>query len=237
MTDRIGKWPAWIDSYDGPSRMARVRIDGLTDGSTTLPNAVIAYAIGDRAIAPNSKDQTEILVLPGDPVWVEFERGDERFPIVTHYRLPRDGSPVDWLRRHQKNIEETADEDYILNAHNLTIKVSGKVKWEVGGDVEEVIGGKQKTSVTGAMESSAATSKHTAATHALNANTTIAGSISNIAGAGGGIGMTMNGGNYTLNNMTVAYIGCTITSDGKVIDHRHTHGGVQTGSGNTAVPN
>lgn len=212
---RAGKWPGWIDSYDGASRTARVRIDGLTEGSPVLPVAVFEYPIGDRADASDSKDHTEIRILPNDPVWIEFECGDERFPIVTGSRLKREGNPTNWRRWRHANIEMTADNVMRLNAKRL--------EFVVEEDWVTTVGGKQTTDVTGAMESTAATSKHTAATHLLTANTTIAGAMSNVAGAGGGIGMTMNGGTFQYLNMTITYTGCSITSNGKKIDHTHTH--------------
>lgn len=53
--------------------------------------------------------------------------------------------------------------------------------------------------------------------------------LNGMAGYGGSIGTTMQGNfNHTAG---------TITSLGKRIDGTHTHGGVQPGGGNTAVPN
>lgn len=108
-------WPGIVASYDGTKRTARVRIPGVTDGSDTLPEAVFCNPLGDRA------DVTEIRVDPGDLVWLMFEGGDPRFPIITGYRTPRAGNPVDWRRWRHANIELTADGELVLNATTVRI--------------------------------------------------------------------------------------------------------------------
>ena len=161
-----GKWPAEVVSYDAAARTARVSIPNVTDGSSEMPEAVFEYPIGDRADASDSKDHTEIRVLAGDAVWVEFECGDPRFPIITGFRLKRAGNPVDWRRWRHANIEMTADNELIINA--------AKVTWNVTGDVTENIGGNHTTDVGGSSDSTAATSTHQSATHMITAQTSIA---------------------------------------------------------------
>lgn len=225
-----GLLPGWVDSYDGPSRTCRVRIEGLTDGSETLPVAVFNNPIGDRASDADAKSHTEIYIKPNDPVWLMFEGGDPRFPIIMGYRTPRAGNPVDWRRWKHANIEMTADNELIINAAKVTWNVSGDVIEHVGGNVTTDIGGAQKTDVAGAMESTAATSKHRAATHRLDSQTTIAGGITTTAGVGGiaGNGITMVG--------PLEIVGGTVTHDGVNIGKTHKHGGVTIGSANTGNP-
>ena len=110
-----GLWPGVVDSYNATKRTCRVRIPGVTDGSDTLPEAVFSNPLGDRA------DLTEIRILAGDPVWLMFECGDARFPIITGYRTPREGNPTEWRRWAHANIELTADGTMILNATTLQI--------------------------------------------------------------------------------------------------------------------
>jgi hypothetical protein len=190
----VGKWPGEVASYDAAARTCRVRIPGVTDGSNVLPEAVFEYPIGDRADAANAKDRTEIRVLAGDLVWLEFECGDPRFPIITGYRTKRAGNPTNWRRWHHANVEMTADGDMVFNAQNVIFNVTGNETRNVGGA--------STTTVGGAMSTKAATSTHEAATHKLTAQTTLAGSLS--AGAGpGGAGMALTGGALTHNGVNV----------------------------------
>jgi hypothetical protein len=238
-----GKWPGVVAEYDAPARMFRVRVDGVTDGSNVLPHAEVEYPIGDRAHASDSKDHTELRVLVGDMVWVEFMGGDPRFPIITGHRLKRAGNPVGWRRWRHANIEMTADGDMVFNAGRVIWNVDGDVIEHIGGDRTTDIAGKEQTDVTGQQISTAATSRHTSTTHLLIANTTISGSINTIAGPGGAVGMTirgpvrMEGSTYEIVNMTVTYSGSTITSNGKKIDHTHTHNENNNAGGPSQPPN
>lgn len=108
-------WPGVVASYDPVARTCMVRIPGITDGSQDLPEAVFNNALGDRA------GDTEIRILAGDAVWLSFEGGDPRFPVIMGYRTPRAGNPVDWRRWRHANIELTADGQMILNAQTLVI--------------------------------------------------------------------------------------------------------------------
>lgn len=213
-----GLLPGEVDSYDPDARTCRVRIPGITDGSSALPVAVFSNPIGDRADHADAKSHTEIRILPGDAVWLMFEAGDPRFPIIMGYRTKREGNPVDWRRWRHANIEMTADNKLVFNA--------AEVVWNVSGNVTENIGGNHKTDVGGSMESTAATSKHEAETHQLNAQTQIAGAITTMAGAGGS-GVTMQG--------SVSFEGGTVTHDGKDIGKNHKHGGVAAGSAQSGV--
>lgn len=103
MSGLSGKWPAIVRELDRASRQYRVEIPGLTDGAEVLPLAQIAYPIGDKS------EHTEIRVLPGDRVWVEFERGDARYPLITAWRTKQDGNVVNFRRFHHENIETDAD--------------------------------------------------------------------------------------------------------------------------------
>ena len=44
-----GLLPGEVESYDPVARTCRVRIPGITDGSSILPEAIIMAPIGDRA--------------------------------------------------------------------------------------------------------------------------------------------------------------------------------------------
>lgn len=103
MNDLPNLCPGEVVSYDPVKRTCRVSIPGITDGSRTLPEAVFMNPLGDRA------SDTEIRILPGDRVWLMFECGDPRFPIIAGYRTPRAGNQAGTRRWHHANIEMTAD--------------------------------------------------------------------------------------------------------------------------------
>lgn len=116
-----GRWPAVVREYDGARRLCRIDIPGITDGAETLPNAEIEYPIGDKTRGDLA---TEIEILPGDAVWVSFIGGDPRYPIITGWRLPREGNDVDWRRWHHKNIELAADETIKIKVGGSTITIT-----------------------------------------------------------------------------------------------------------------
>lgn len=116
-----GKWPAIVKSVDRARREVRVEIPGLTDGAGVFPLAQIAYQLGDRSEA------TEIRVLAGDRVWVEFEQGDPRYPIITHYRARNTSNEPDTRRIVHDKHERIADVSDIHDAAERdTLRESGR---------------------------------------------------------------------------------------------------------------
>jgi hypothetical protein len=113
-----GRYPAFVDSYDGLSRTCRVRIPGITDGGDVMPVAEIEYPIGNRS---KGLHETEIEILKGDSVWVAFIGGDPRYPVITGYRNPGAGNSVEWRRFHHANIEMTADGTFRINADKFEL--------------------------------------------------------------------------------------------------------------------
>lgn len=152
------RWPGEVVSYDAARRTCRVRIPGITDGSTEFPEATIEQAIGDKS------EHTEIRILPGDRVWLCFECGDSRFPIVTGFRAKETGNETAWRRWHHANIELTADGVFRINA--TAVEINGATT--------------------------------------INGDTALFG---------------------------------TLTNNDVDVGSTHTHGGIVSGSGNTATPN
>jgi phage baseplate assembly protein gpV len=139
-------WPGEVESYDAAARTCKVRIPGITDGSSDLPEAVFNNALGDRA------SDTEVRILAGDLVWLMFEGGDPRYPIIMGYRTPRAGNPTDWRRWRHANIEFTADGVFKINA----------ASFEVNADTTTI---NSPTTVNGAT--------------GINGDTTVTGGLSN----------------------------------------------------------
>lgn len=102
--------PGFVESYDPGTRLCRVRIPGVTDGSELMPEAMLSYPIGDKS------EHTEIRVLPGDRVWLDFVNGDPRFPIITGFRPKETDNAIAWRRFHHQNIELQADQVILVEA-------------------------------------------------------------------------------------------------------------------------
>lgn len=196
------KYPAIVKSYDPVTRLAQVKIAPFDDGADTLLDAELCYPLGD-------KSNTAIEILENDPVWVEFEAGDPRYPIIVGNRNKRTGND-DLTRRyhHHGNFEILAD--------NI-IKIKGNVKVIIESETVEVIA----TTVN-------VTASNTNITSLVNitGNTSITGNLS-VAGAisgTGGSGATIAG------NVTVS--SGDVVADGKSLK-THTHPYTDDGNGMT----
>jgi phage baseplate assembly protein gpV len=229
-----GKWPGEVASYDGDARICRVRINGITDGSTDLPEAVFCNPLGDRA------SDTEIRILVNDPVWIEFEAGDPRFPIIVGYRTPRKGNPTEWRRWRHANMELTADGQMRLISGVATVMQAGQSISLSAGD--QITLGAPKINLNGASEVNVAAPKIN-----LNGGTEINLTAPNIKtnGSIGGSGATMNftaTTSMTIDTPSLVILANTattgtLTNNGKNVGSTHTHGGVLFGGASTAVPN
>lgn len=118
-----GKYPATVKSYNKSRRTCRIEIPGLTDGGDVLPEAEIHYPIGDKS--KTGANSTEIEILPGDTVWIEFIGGDVRYPLITGYRNPQSGNSIDWRRFHHANIEMLANGTIRLAVGDSEIVITG----------------------------------------------------------------------------------------------------------------
>ena len=132
----MSKKAAVVDSVDRARREVRVIIPSLTDGADTPLLAELEYPLGDRS------EQTEIRILPGDRVWVEFQDGDPRYPIITGFRTKHVENEPDTRRWVHDNIESIADLLYRIQAGQRIEAAVGPTKIEVtDGEIKLTAGG------------------------------------------------------------------------------------------------
>lgn len=148
------KHPGFIRQVDRDRREVRVEIPPFTDGASELPIAEIEYPIGD-----DSRD-TEIRLVEGREVWIEFIAGDPRRPLITGFRNPNKGNVVGMRRWNHDNFEINADQVFTVNA---------------GAKIALVVGG---ASITITPESIA----QIAAALSIKAVTTIEGAVTQTGG-------------------------------------------------------
>lgn len=107
--------PGFVVSFDQSTKLARVRFPGSGDGEN--PIAMLCYPIGDKS------EHTDIRILAGDRVWLDFVNGDPRFPIIIGYRPKETDNAVDWRRMHHRNMAFTADVDMRIEATDGTVLI------------------------------------------------------------------------------------------------------------------
>lgn len=156
-----GLFPAKVVSYDGPSRLCLVEIDGISTGADQHLEAEIMYSLGDKS------HNTEIEILAGDLLWVQFHGGDPRYPIIVGYRTLNEDASVGKRRWHHLNIEIEADDkaevivgdtkitsvpdSITMTIGNAMIKAEdGKITLKVGSN--EVFVNDVKMETTGIIE-------------------------------------------------------------------------------------
>lgn len=200
------KYPAVVMSYDANTRLAKIKLEPLDDGADTQLEAELCYPLGD-------KSNTAIEILENDPVWVEFEQGDPRYPIIVGNRNKRTGND-DLTRRyhHHGNFEILAD--------NI-IKIKGNVKVIIESETVEVIATTVNVTASNTnINSVVAITGNTS----ITGNLTVAGAISGTGGSGASIA-----GNVTVSNGDIEADGISLKT--------HTHPYTDNGSPmTTGVP-
>lgn len=217
----IGLMPAEVDSIDREKRIARVRIPGLTDGATELPEAQFCNPVGDKS------EHTEIRILPGDRVWLAFEGGDPRYPVIVGYRPRNQENGVDWRRFHHANFQFDADSTFVIIAGDK-VRVVTKVA-EVEASESATVA--TKVAKIDASESATVKSPNVlvdAARSRFTGAVTVEGPFAYMAGMSGTGKATMSG--------DLALDGGSIKHNGKSIGDDHKHGGVRAGSDDSGTP-
>lgn len=124
----FGKYPAIVKSYDSGSRKCKVSIPSVTDNADDVLSAEIEFPIGDRS------STTEIRILSGDKVWVEFIQGDPRNPIITGFRNPITGNSSGTRHWEHENIDLKADTAITLTAGSSIELVVGSTSLKLTAD-------------------------------------------------------------------------------------------------------
>lgn len=197
--------PGFIASVDQATRICRVRIPGVTDGGDVFPEAMLCYPLGDKS------EHTEIRLLPGDRVWLDFVNGDPRFPIITGFRPKETDNALNWRRWHHANIELQADTDMKLLA------TAGKIEATAGGQVLVTAGTSIVIEAGGTVTIRGASIVLDGPT-TCNSTLTVLGLLTysaGMAGSGGGAGA---GANITGN---VILTGGDVTADGIGLKAHH----------------
>lgn len=126
-----GFWPAKLTSYDAATRTGEVWIDEVTDGADRGLVAEFAYPVGE-----DDQDTERKITLPAN-VYVFFEMGDPRCPVIFAWRTRQDGSAVVGTRRiRQVKVEVLADDTVriagatkvILESSDVSIEASTKIR-------------------------------------------------------------------------------------------------------------
>ena len=125
----FGKYRATVVSYDPNSRTCRVKVPGIAEQGDVMPNAEICYPIGDKSVA--TAGATEIAIAANDLVWVEFEQGDKRFPIIVGYRNPTTGNSTGTRAFSHANIALTAANIMTFSAATLNIAANVNITGNV----------------------------------------------------------------------------------------------------------
>jgi hypothetical protein len=216
----IGLMPAVVDSIDREARIARVRIPGLTDGATELPEAEFCNPVGDKS------HHTEIRILPGDDVWLAFVGGDPRYPVIVGYRPRNQENGVDWRRFHHANFQFDADVQFVINAENVIVNA----KTIVANASEQATVVSPKVNVNATEQATVVSPKVLVDSPdtTFTGKVAVQGAFSYAAGMTGTGKATMSG--------SIAMTDGSLTHNGKSIGSDHTHGGVQTGGGKTGTP-
>ncbi|ABO60609.1 phage baseplate assembly protein V (plasmid) [Burkholderia vietnamiensis] len=155
--------PAEVASIDRERRIARVRIPGLTDGAAELPEAEFCNPVGDKS------EHTEIRIKVDDRVWIAFNGGDPRYPVIMGYRPKNQENGTDWRRFEHGNFQFSAD-----------------------GGMFEVIAASQVHIKTPLLEIEA-DQTHVTGTMTVEKLLTFNGGMTGKGGAGGGAAMTVTG--------------------------------------------
>ncbi|WP_434779865.1 hypothetical protein [Neisseria sp. Ec49-e6-T10] len=121
---KMALYPAVVKSIDRDKRKVKFEMEGFTSGAHELPEAELMYAFGDRP------ENTEVEIIVGDLVWVDFLYGDQNYPILVGRRNKASENIIKLRKWHHENIELNADQEVTIKGTKLildftTIEVKG----------------------------------------------------------------------------------------------------------------
>ena len=114
MDNLYGFYPGKILSYNKLAKTVQVSIEPYTSGSENGITAKIAYPVGF------TDTDLELSIVNNPDVWVFFENGQFKNPVVSFFRTKQSGSVQDVLRLRQKTIELIADEIKFITKQTTT---------------------------------------------------------------------------------------------------------------------
>lgn len=128
MEKLFGLYGGKILSYDSTKKTAQVSVEPYTNGAENGITAKIAYPVG-------FDDQDTELSINGQPdVWIFFERGEFKNPVIAFFRTRQSSSVSDVFRLRHKQIELYA-ENIIFNGKTHTTDLATHDQDVIAGGV------------------------------------------------------------------------------------------------------
>lgn len=216
----VGKWPAIVAEWDRERRECRVEIPGLTDGAEVLPLAEIAYPIGDKS------EHTEIWIEVGDRVWVEFMRGDARYPVLTHFRPKQVGNQQLWRRFEHENHEREAFDGDIWDHATQDIRTeAGRNETKQVGEVYRLTAGTKIELIVGGTKVELTDGLAKVTTQQFTVQSPQSTFTGNVTIQGNQVTQGTTTAQGALSAQSGASVAGSMTNNGKNIGSSHTHAG------------
>lgn len=133
MDNLFGFFPGTILSYNKPAKTVQVSVEPYTSGSENGITAKLAYPVGF------TDNDLELSIVGNPDVWVFFENGQFKNPVVSFFRTRQSGSTEGVLRLRQKKIEFIADEIEFITKQT-TNTGNAHTKGEVTSDGDMIAG-------------------------------------------------------------------------------------------------
>lgn len=117
MEKLYGLYGGKILSYDSVKKTVQISVEPYTTGAEKGITAKLAYPVGF------DDQDTELLINEQSDVWVFFEKGEFKNPVVAFFRTRQSSSVSDVFRIRQKRIEFHADE-ILFNGKTQTTQLA-----------------------------------------------------------------------------------------------------------------